>query len=147
MPLSALGIAYRNMHAALSPLVGGRVQPFSEAEGVTEPHIRVWVDSGGADKQSAGQRNYAYLMNVVATDTKKDVVLTLMEGISQALDERGTQDERYDDSGEFAPKSDDTYAVFNITEGRSLDGHFFEEDKATRHATNGAQYEVRVGEV
>ena len=147
MALSAPGIAYRNLYKALSDLVGGRVAPFSEAEGVGTPHIRVWLDKGGQDEQAAGEDHYALVFNVVATDLTKDVVLELQEDIHQALDDRGIDDRGYDRAGHFAPQAGDRYAILNITEGRVIDGHFFEEDKSTRFSTAGWQYALRVGEV
>ena len=148
MALSAPGIAYRNIRNALTGLVGGRVYPFSEAQdGIVQPHIRVWIVRGTADKQAAALFNYALVFNVVATDLKKDVTLELQEDIHQALDERGVQDKLYDPAGPFAPEAGDAYAVFNITEGLVLDGHFVDEDKSTRHATNGWQYQIGIGEV
>ena len=144
--LSAMGTVYRTFTAALGGLVDQRVQSYRAASNEELPYIEIWSEQGGAAQRAPGTRDYEFMVAVLGTDKMKTDALTLQEGISRALWDRGTEDRHYDAGGPFAPLSGDVYRVQTISEGRSIDDFTFNPDDSLRAPNNGAYYTVTVTE-
>ena len=102
--LSAMGVRYtgrsRLPSAALLTSASSRTAPRRMK---SCPTSKSGVSRAGQTQRAPGTRDYEFMVAVLGTDKMKTDALTLQEGISRALWDRGTEDRHYDRSGPFVP--------------------------------------------